>query len=303
MDISLKDIGYVLAVARFGSFTQAAEACVVSQPALSKQIKIIETSIGAPLFERTPRKVMLTPFGERFVAQAQVVMDEADKLAQITDAQHSPLSGSFKLGVIASSCAYLLPHFVGDIHMRFPELQLIIKEGLTDPLIIDLKQGNLDAVIAAPTFDDDQLKHVPLFFEPFLLATRHDAKHKRRKINPSELDPEQLLLLEDGHCLKDQTLDLCHINNTSSALNFRATSLETLLQMTAGGLGVSVIPKLAAESSPLTSLLDFSEFTDKQTGRQMTLYYRYSYPWRENIQLLADFIKDHLPAGVSRRQS
>lgn len=297
MNISLKDIGYVLAVARLGSFTQAAESSAVSQPALSKQIKTIEASLGTPLFERTKRKVLLTPFGERFVRQAQVVMDEADKLAEITDSQRNPLSGSFKLGVIASSCAYLLPHFVGDIQLRFPELQLIIKEGLTDPLIQDLKQGNLDAVIAAPTFDDDQLLHEFLFFEPFLLATQHGKGYKG-KIKTVDFKPEELLLLEDCHCLKDQTLDLCHIDSTASALNFRATSLETLLQMTAGGLGVSVIPKLAAESTPLAAKLDFMAFSEKQIGREMMLFYRQSYPWGSNIQLLAEFIKKHLPSSI-----
>ncbi|MEB3285917.1 MAG: LysR substrate-binding domain-containing protein [Vampirovibrionales bacterium] len=303
-DLTLKDIAYVLAIARFKSFSQAAIYCAVSQPALSKQLKQLENSLGVALFERSKRHVLLTPSGERFVKQAQAVMDAAEKLINVTLDDHSPLSGTLRIGVIASACPYLLPYFVGALKDAFPKLALIINEGLTENLVESLRQGALDAVIAATTFEDASLANIPLFFEPFLLASRKiqnekGAQNQPEKIDIADIDSETILLLEDGHCLKDQTMELCAIQPTATALNFRATSLETLLQMTAGGLGVSVIPRLAVpQSSQMSSVLRFSEFKNQKTGRRMALYYRKSYPALANIRALAEFIKTHLPATV-----
>jgi LysR family hydrogen peroxide-inducible transcriptional activator len=299
-DLTLKDIGYIMALARLRSFSQAAEACSVSQPALSKQLKTIEATLGIQLFERTKRQVMLTEAGKLFVKQAQVVLDEAEKLLQVTCQERLPLSGGFKLGVIASSCPYLLPYFLGKLQATFTQLSLSIKEGLTESLIRDLKQGNLDAVIAATTFEDEALHCTPLFFEPFLLAANKITNARQKRfVATKDIDTERILLLEDGHCLKDQTLELCAMQDKNATFSIKATSLETLMQMTAGGLGVSVIPRLAAApTSQLGSALMFSEFKDKRAGRVMALYYRKSYPLPNDIETLADFIRQYLPDTV-----
>jgi len=300
-DLSLKDLEYVLAVAEFKSFIKAAEACSVSQPALSKQIKSIETTLGLALFERNKRHVFLTPTGAAFVQQAQTVLDEAQKLVTLTQQSLSPLMGVFRLGVIASSCPYLLPYFVGALGTAYPQLQLVIKEGLTHDLVKSLKDGNLDAVIAATTFEDSMLTCSPLFFEPFYLAANRSAGYGDKKpIHIGDIDTRQLLLLEDGHCLKDQTLEICALNEHSRFSGFKATSVETLLQMTAGGLGVSVIPALALpRGNQLQNILTFSAFKNKQNGRTMALYTRTSYPHTQNIRHLATLIQAHLPASVS----
>ena len=306
-DISLKDLTYVLAVAKYQSFSLAALECAVSQPALSKQIKHLEIQLQVKLFERSKRHVSLTAIGARFVEQANTVLDEAEKLLAFSAIHEHPLSGRFRLGAIASVCPYLLPCFVGGLKTCFPELQLMVSEGLTDDLVNALRQGKLDAVIAAPTFERAGLEEIPLFFEPFLLASRKSDPSPRKTdtadavIDIPDIDTSRLLLLEDGHCLKDQTLALCALQNQGANLNFKATSLETLLQMSAGGLGVAVIPALARPvGSRLNETLDFSRFRNPAHGRTIALYYRQTYPQRESVNALAQFIRQQLPSTVQR---
>lgn len=301
-DLSLKDLEYVLAIARHGSFSAAAIDCAVSQPALSKQVKNLEEALNLRLFERNKRQVHLTEAGKRFVAQASTVLDEAQKLILLATTEQTPLSGPFRLGAIASACPYLLPLFVGALKTAFPQLQLMVKEGYTDDLVKQLKQGKLDAVIAATTFDDDAIENIPLFFEPFLLASRKEQPPvKTGKIDIQDIDTSKLLLLEDGHCLKDQTLALCALRDQGDAMNFKATSLETLIQMSAAGLGVAVIPTLAKPvSSRLNDDLIFSAFRNPASGRHMALFFRKTYPRIDNIRTLAAFIIQHLPATVRK---
>jgi LysR family transcriptional regulator, hydrogen peroxide-inducible genes activator len=299
-DISLKDLEYVLSVAQHLSFSRAAEACAISQPALSKQIKNLETLLGITLFERNKRQVLLTDSGTIFIAQAKRVLEEADRLRQIITPDQPPLTGLFRLGVIASSGPYLLPHFIGEAQQFFPQLKLLITEGLTEHLISELRQGRLDAVIAATTFEDSQLSHIPLFFEPFLLAVSKRT-HSRQPgvISLQDVDRSQLLLLEDGHCLKDQTTALCAISQNQAGQQFKATSLETLLQMTAGGLGISVIPALAQpDKSKLAEQLSFSQFSEPESGRVMALYFRKQTPFIDNMRHLSRLICATLPKNV-----
>ena len=297
-DFSLKDLSYVLAVFRTLSFSQAAAACAISQPALSKQIKGVEKALGAPLFERTNRHVQPTETGRLFAEQAQRVLDEADKLLDLAIRAREPMVGPLALGAIASACPYLLPQFVGPLAQAYPQLRLAVREGLTEPLIQALRQGALDAVIAATTVHDDALACLPLYFEPFLLAWgKADAYPPT--IATAQIDSRRLLLLEDGHCLKDQTLELCAVRDAHAALNLKATSLETLLHMAAGGLGVAVVPALAVPNrAKLAETLSFSVFADPTIGRTMALYHRASYPRPDAMRRLADFIRERLPESV-----
>lgn len=299
-DLSLKDLEYVLAIARYESFSLAAQECAVSQPALSKQLKNLEAQLKVRLFERDKRHVSLTEAGKKFVEQANIVLDQAKLLILLSTAHAAPLSGPFQLGAIASVCPYLLPLFVGNLKSEFPHLQLMVKESLTDDLVRDLKQGRLDALIAATTFEEETLEAIPLFFEPFLLASRkEDAPKRGRKIDIQDIDTSKLLLLEDGHCLKDQTVALCALKEQPTAMSFKATSLETLLQMSAGGLGIAVIPALARPvGSRLNESLVFSSFNEPHNGRTMALFYRKTYPLPDNIRALAQFIVQHLPDTV-----
>ncbi|MGE0616825.1 MAG: LysR family transcriptional regulator, partial [Bacteriovoracia bacterium] len=171
--ISLRDLEYLVAVAEHGHFGRAARACHVSQPALSGQVKKAEEILGQTVFERTNRRVSLTDPGRAIVQQAKVVLEEARRLAQLGATRRGPFDGHLSLGAIASVGPYLLPHLLRPLRKHYPQLQLVIKEGLTETLIEDLRAGALDAAIASPTFDSHGLHEFPLFFEPFLLAAPH----------------------------------------------------------------------------------------------------------------------------------
>jgi len=299
-DITLKDLEYVLAVAEHLNFSIAAAHCHVSQPALSKQLKALEMHMGVVLFERTKRQVRLSQAGERFCLQAQRVLDEAEKLLQMMNPMRKPLTGPFHLGIIASTCPYLMPYCVSAVQDRFPELQLFLTEGLTDSLVKQLRQGQLDAVIATNTFEMDGLREYPLYFEPFLLAVSRDMNPKQPShILVRDIQVEKLLLLEDGHCLKDQTTELCMIPESRTTQQFKATSLETLLHMTAGGVGISIIPALAVpQESPMAGRLLFSQLDDSGSGRLMSLYSRAEYPLVANMEAMAALIRDCVPSSI-----
>jgi LysR family hydrogen peroxide-inducible transcriptional activator len=299
-DLSLKDLQYVLAVAEHLNFSRAAEECHVSQPALSKQIKNLEGQLGVSLFERSKRQVLLTSAGQVFCTKARRVLDEAETLLNSMSSMGQPLSGVFRLGVIASSCPYLMPYCVAALQQQFPALQLLLTEGLTEPLLEQLRQGRLDAIIAANTISLDGLEERPLYFEPFQLAVSRERYQKQpATIRLKEIDTQQLLLLEDGHCLKDQTTALCMIPQTRSAQQFKATSLETLLHMTAGGVGIAIIPALAIpHQSQLAERLVFSQFAEANSGRIMSLYSRKPYPFPANLDSLAALIRSCVPESV-----
>jgi len=297
-DLALRDLEYVLAVAEHLSFSRAAEACAVSQPALSRQIQQLERGFGVALFERSKRHVALTRAGSAFCEEAARLLDQAGTLIERTVATQQPLTGAFRLGAIASSGPYLLPHCLKPLQTAYPDLALFIREGLTDPLMDELRAGRLDAVIAATTVDDPMLRVTPLFFEPFVVASaREDAEARLpATLTMGMLNLDHMLLLEDGHCLKDQTLSFCTRGDTARAFRFQASSLETLLHMTASGLGFAVIPELAIPKNPdLADLIRISRFQEAGVGRTMALYARKTYPDTASLDALADVIRGAYP--------
>lgn len=290
--ITLRDLEYLVAVAEFQHFGKAAKHCHVSQPSLSTQIKKIEDVLGVTLFERTNRRVSITPVGQRVTLQAQTVLQEAQQIAAVLGKDTKPMSGEFKLGTIATLGPYYTPYFLGPIRKQFPDLNLILREGLTHQLLAELKAGNLDAVLAAPTFDETGFKTFPIFFEPFVLATPkgHALSHKK-PLKGSDLKATEMVLLEDGHCLRDQTIETCHTNRRGNIKQFHATSIETLRHLVASGLGYTLLPKLAVKDHPMKDLVDYREFEQTTIGRDIILVCRESYPKLEQIKLLTEFLK------------
>jgi len=212
--LTLRDLEYLVAVANHRHFGRAAESCHVSQPALSAQIRKVEDFLGLQLFERSNRNVVITSAGDLIARQARVVLEEAEKIAALVQAEKEPLSGSLRLGAIATLGPYLMPHLLGAIRKRFPKLELLIKEGLTDPLVGDLRTGALDAILAAPTFKRDGLRLTPLFHEPFLLAApKGHVLESKEPLRTKDLDSRYMVLLEDGHCLRNQNIQLCPSNH------------------------------------------------------------------------------------------
>src|SRR5438093_918932 len=208
--LTLRDLQYLVAVADNSHFGKAAAACHVSQPALSAQIRKIEDVLGVQLFERSNRRVAITPAGEAVANQARVVLEEAQKIGELTRSAGQPLSGSLRLGSIATIGPYLTPHLLPQLRKVYPKIELFLREGLTEQLLVELRSGRLDAVIASDTFTDAALRAIARFFEPFFLAVpRSHPLSKKDSVQRRDLHPEQMVLLEDGHCLRDQTLDLC----------------------------------------------------------------------------------------------
>ena len=248
--MNLRDLRYLVAVAEHRHFGRAAESCFVSQPTLSTQLKKLEETLGVTLIERTNRQVMLTDAGEQIVAQAQRVLFEVNTLTALAEQHIDPLGGEFKLGVIPTLAPYLLPKILSPISKAFPNLQLQLTEAQTGPLTAMLKQGDLDAILLALPLNEENLHEYHLFNEPFLFAVPEDHVMAGRKyVSVKDLDGEQVLLLEDGHCLRDQALDVCQSHRATENASFRATSIETLRQMVSAGVGTTLIPELAVPSA------------------------------------------------------
>lgn len=262
--MNLRDLKYLVALADHKHFGKAAEASFVSQPTLSTQIKKLEEELGVALVERAPRKVMLTPAGREAAERARRIVAEIGQLKEAARRSRDPEAGTVRLGIFPTLGPYLLPHVVPRIRQRFPHLELLLVEEKSDRLLAQLHEGKLDAAILALPVHDDQLHTEFLFEEAFLLAVPEGhALAARPDIALDDLHEQRLLLLEDGHCLRDQALDVCHLAGASEKSEFRATSLETLRQMVAANVGVTLLPALAVQPpvapSPDIRLLPFRD--------------------------------------------
>lgn len=246
--MNLRDLQYLVALADTGHFGRAAQKSHVSQPTLSAQIKKLEDQLGVQLLERRPRNVALTEVGERVVARARRILQEADDITELARASRDPLAGALKVALIPTLGPYLLPIVTPKLRKQLPRLQLLLYEYQTEALVERLRAGELDLGVLALGVDLAGLEVLPLHEEAFTLAV--PAAHrlaKKASVRPDDLAGETLLLLEDGHCLRDQALDVCSRIDVREAEDFRATSLETLRQMVAAGLGVTLLPELATQ--------------------------------------------------------
>lgn len=245
--MTLRDLEYLVALAETRHFGRAAERCHVSQPTLSAQLKKLEDSLGVPLVERRPRKLALTTAGEAVVERARRMLRDADDIRALARAHQDPLSGQLKVGLIPTLGPYLLPRVAPRIARALPKLQLMLHEYQTARLVERTLAGELDLAILALPVDTKGLVTRSLFAEVFLVAMPQGHRlAAKKRIKSSDLSGEKLLLLEEGHCLRDQALDVCERAGTEEQ-DFRATSLETLRQMVAAGLGITLLPRLAAE--------------------------------------------------------
>ncbi len=245
--MTLRDLEYLVALAETRHFGRAAERCHVSQPTLSAQLKKLEDALGVTLVERRPRKLALTAAGDAVLERARRMLRDADDIRSLARASQDPLSGQLKVGLIPTLGPYLLPRIAPRIARALPRLQLMLHEYQTARLVERTLAGGLDLAILALPVDTKGLVTRSLFAEAFLVAV--PASHRlaaRKRVKSSDLSGEKLLLLEEGHCLRDQALDVCERAGTEEQ-DFRATSLETLRQMVAAGLGITLLPRLAAE--------------------------------------------------------
>ncbi len=300
--MNLRDLTYLVAVADHRHFGRAAEACFVSQPTLSTQVKKLERELGVELVERNPRQIMLTPAGEQVVERARVMLKQADDIAVIAQRAHNPEAGSIRVGLFPTLAPYLLPHVVPQVHERFPDLELLLVEEKTEVVLHRLRTGELDAGVLALPVQHDGLHMEPLFTEDFVLAlpVGHPLADQEGLVDLSVLTSEDLLLLEEGHCLRDQALEVCRLGGGRERRGFRATSLETLRQMVAAGVGVTLLPELAVQPPvPTSDDIVLLRFTDPPPSRQIAMFWRDTSTYSALLPELARLMGD-LPHGLVR---
>ena len=257
---NFRDLQYLVALAETGHFGRAAEACFVSQPTLSAQIKKLEETLGVQLVERG-RPATLTAVGAEIAARALRVLAEADEIGATARLNQDPLAGRIDLGLIPTLGPYLLPHLIGALRARLPRLELRLHERQTAQLLENLRDGALDVAILALPIDEPGLETAPLFEEPFVLAVPPDhALAGARQATLEQLGGADLMLLDEGHCLRDQALDVCRAAGAHEQAGFRATSLETLLNMVAAGGGITLLPQLAVLGAPADGAISLRRF-------------------------------------------
>lgn len=300
--MNLRDLRYLVALADLRHFGRAADACFVSQPTLSTQIRKLEEELGVVLIERAPRKVMLTAAGQDAVQRARRIVAEVDELKESARRSRDPTSGALRLGVFPTLGPYLLPHVVPQLRERFPQLELLLTEEKSDVLLARLREGKLDAALLALPVHDDQLHAQFLFEEPFLLATPQQHPLAQAKdLRVDALGDETLLLLEDGHCLRDQALDVCRLSGAQEKTGFRATSLETLRQMVAAGVGVTLLPALSVHDPIVQPAgIRLVRFADPAPSRRIALVWRKSSALDGFLQQLADVIGTQARAQLAQ---
>ncbi|WP_296751622.1 LysR substrate-binding domain-containing protein [Thiobacillus sp.] len=298
--MTLQELKYLVALADHGHFGRAAEACFITQSTLSTQIKKLEDFLGVTLFDRSLKRVTPTPIGREILQAARNVVEEAERIKELARHAQDPMARTLHLGVIPTLGPYYLPHALTLAHKKHPGLRLLLREETTPQILEHLVDGKLDAGLLALPVPDDSLRVEPLFYEPFLAAL--PAGHplaKRDVLKVSDIVNEKLLLLDEGHCLRDQALDVCG-SGSRGREEVRATSLETLRQMVAMGLGLTLLPALAVDAGPRVSkkAVEIRPFKSPPPGRTIALAWRKRAPFPETFEQLAQTLKNALPGEV-----
>jgi len=295
--MTLQDLRYVVALAEHGHFGHAAEACGIAQSTLSTQIKNLEKQLGVTLFERTSKSVSTTAIGTDVARRARQVLADVDAIKSVAQHISGPLTGGFSLGLIPTLGPYLLPWLVPALKKDYPELRLSLREDLTASLLERLGAHQLDAALLALPVPNDRLETLPLFDEPFWFAEPKTGKPANDMVmKEDELRGQRLLLLTEGHCLRDQALAVCGTPDREAESDFRATSLETILQMVATGLGSTLLPAMACSEARGRAVT--TRPLEAGVGRRIGLVWRRSYPKPRDIHLVARTLLDHLPQSV-----
>jgi len=296
--VTLRQLRYLVAVADTLHFGRAAERCHVSQPSLSTQIQQLEDALGVQLLERTQRRVLLTAAGEEAVARARRILGEVSDLAASARSAAAPLGGELRFGIIPSLAPYYLPRVLPDLRRDHPDLKLLLREDLTARLLDALRAGTLDVLLLALPVEEPGLDHAAMFDEPFRVAL--PAGHPltaKATLTEHDLAGERLLLLEEGHCFRDQALAVCRLNGPVERDGFAGTSLHTLCEMVAGRIGITLLPALACARAP--EGVETRSFTAPEPSRRMGLVWRRGSPRGAELRQLATYLREHLPAGVT----
>jgi LysR family hydrogen peroxide-inducible transcriptional activator len=302
MPLTLRQLRYFDALARRRHFGQAAEECAVSQPALSMQIRELEAELGVELVERRPNEVALTEIGQEVARRAARLLSGARDLVEFTQHRAGVLRGRLRLGIIPTLGPYLLPAILPALQDRHPDLALEIRETQTRLLLADLARGNVDAVMLALPVDDPDIETVGIFEDPFLLAVPiGDPLPARKRVRPHDVDPAKLILLEEGHCLRDQALAFCGVTPQALPASLGSTSLATVTQMVANGYGVTLVPRVAVDVEVRDARIKLLRFAAPEPARTIGLAWRRSSSRKTDYHALAKIVGETVGAGALRR--
>jgi LysR family hydrogen peroxide-inducible transcriptional activator len=294
--LTLKQLRYLSALSRHGHFGKAAKACAVTQPALSMQIQELEAELGVPLVERRPGDVALTDIGAEVALRAERVLASTRDLADFALHRGRLLTGRMQLGVIPSIAPYVLPKILPVLLRRYPDLQIVLRETQTSVLLEELTRGALDVIMLALPANDTEIESIRLFDDPFLLAVpATDPRSERERVGVHDIDMERLLLLEEGHCLRDQALAFCSSSRRDVSLG--ATSLATVMQMVANGYGITLLPRVAVDVELRDERVKLLRFAEPAPGRTVGLAWRRTSPRKADFAALGRLITETL--GVS----
>ncbi|OFZ99656.1 MAG: LysR family transcriptional regulator [Betaproteobacteria bacterium RIFCSPLOWO2_02_67_12] len=289
---SLRQLNYLVALAEHLNFTRAAAACFVTQSTLSAGLKELESTLGANLVERDRQRVVITPLGAEVAARARSLIAQAEDLVELASGAAEPMSGTLRLGVIPTIAPFLLPRILPGLRAKYPKLKLLLREDLTASLLARLRAAQLDFALIALPYDTGGLLEQPLFDDEFWLAGRaEDPAFKAKRLAVTAPVAERLLLLEEGHCLREHTLAACARSSTPNASGIEATSLLTLVQMVESGIGLALVPEIALKSGLLQRTgLVARPLAPPAPRRTLALVARPSSARTAELQLLADFI-------------
>ncbi|MFZ1470510.1 MAG: LysR substrate-binding domain-containing protein [Paracoccaceae bacterium] len=289
-NLTLKQLRYFEALARHSHFGRAAEACSISQPALSMQIREMEASLGTALFERQARRLRLTGFGADVLARARTILAQVEELTDLARVAQSGLTGRLRIGIIPTIAPYLLPALIGRLAADFPALELSLRETLTPHLLRELAEGGLDCAILALPVSEPALTEVALFDESFVLV-RPLSDADRPVPSRETLREMRLLLLEEGHCFRDQALSFCNLRPSRPREMMDGSSLSTLVQMVGAGIGVTLIPDMAVAVETRSAPVAVTAFRDPQPKRTIGMVWRKTSPLAPRLQQIAEVVR------------
>lgn len=290
-NLTLRQLRYFDALARHGHFGRAAEASSISQPALSMQIRDLEESLGTPLVERGPRSLRLTAFGEDFLTRARTILRQVEELEDLARAARSELAGRLRIGVIPTVAPYLLPRLIARMTALYPALELTLRETITPRLLRDLAEGRLDCALLALPVSEPGLEEVALFSEAFMLVRPRDDGGKPVPDRES-LREMRLLLLEEGHCFRDQALSFCAADAAAPREMMDGSSLSTLVQMVGAGIGVTLIPEMAVPVETRSAPVSVAAFPEPQPRRTIGMVWRRSTPLAPQLRQIAEVARE-----------
>jgi len=298
--ITLRQLRYLTSLARHRHFGRAAADCAVTQPALSMQVRELEREVGAELVERRPGEIALTDTGLDVAERAEQILTATRDLVDFVR-HRDLLSGRLKLGIIPTLAPYVLPRVLPRLAAKYPQLRLDVRETQTELLLDELGRGELDAVMLALPVEGADVETLALFDDAFLLAVpASDARPKRVRVNADDIDQERLILLEEGHCLRDQALAFCATPRHDAPAGLGATSLATVMQMVANGYGVTLLPQVAVDAEGRDSRVKLLRFSDPQPARSIGLAWRRTSPRRKDFEALGKIVVDALGVAASK---